>query len=289
MRSVSKVAAVIGDPVLHSRSPAIHNAAFAATGLDWTYMAFEIPEGQATGALEAMRMLGLGGLSVTMPHKAAVANEADEVSDAVALLGAANCVVPLPDRRLRAENTDVGGFLAGLLDDAGITPEGRKVAVLGAGGAARAVVHAAHVAGASDIAIVNRSAGQAEIAAKLAPPTSHVGTLAHVENADIVVNATSVGMTSGRDGRVVGGDRDGLGAMPCPVELIGEGQVAVDLVYRPLVTAWVEALRERQVEAYNGLSMLVHQAAEAFELWTGVAAPIEVMKQAAAPTTAGRI
>ena len=268
---VSRVAAVIGDPIRHSRSPQIHNAAFAATGLDWKFMAFEVPSGEAVAALDAMRVLGLGGLSVTMPHKAVVAHAADEISDAVASLGAANCVVPLADGRLRAENTDVIGFLGGLAEDAGITPEGRKVVVFGAGGAARAVVHACHGAGATDIAVVNRSADRAVIAAELAAPTARVGTIADIAGADLVVNATSVGLN----------DDEGL---PCPIELIESNQVVVDLIYSPLLTHWIAELRSRGFEAHNGLSMLVHQAAAAFELWTGIPAPIEVMREAAVST-----
>ncbi len=267
----SRVAAVIGDPVRHSRSPQIHNAAFAATGLDWKFMAFEVPPGDAVAALDAMRVLRLGGLSVTMPHKAAVAQAADEVSDAVATLDAANCVVPLADGRLRAENTDVIGFLGGLTDDAGITPKDRKVVVLGAGGAARAVIHACHGAGAADIAVVNRSADRAVIAAELAAPTARVGTIADIAGADLVVNATPVGLNEDE-------------GMPCAVELIESNQVVVDLIYSPLLTRWVAELRSRGIEAHNGLSMLVHQAAAAFELWTGVPAPIEVMREAALGT-----
>ena len=267
----SRVAAVIGDPVRHSRSPQIHNAAFAATGLDWAFMAFEVRSGEAVAGLDAMRVLGLGGLSVTMPHKAAVACAADEMSEAVTTLGAANCVVPLVDGRLRAENTDVGGFLGGLVDDAGITPDGRRVAVLGAGGAARAVIYACHSAGAVDIAVVNRSADRAASAAGLAAPIARVGTIADIAAADIVVNATSVGLNED-------------GGLPCPVELIESNQIVVDLVYSPLLTHWIAELRSRGIKAHNGLSMLVHQAAAAFELWTDVPAPIEVMRKAAVST-----
>ena len=264
----TRVAAVIGDPVRHSRSPAIHNAAFRSVGLDWVYTSFEVPAGRASGALDAMRILGLAGLSVTMPHKDAVAAEVDERSDAVAALGAANCVVPLDDDRLRAENTDGAGFVGGLADDAGVSLDGRRVVVFGAGGAARAVVHAASTEGATDIAIVNRTDERARVAAELAAPVSRVGSTEDLAGADVIVNATSVGMGSDR-------------GTPCPDELIEPGQVVVDLVYEPLETEWLARLRARGVEAHNGLSMLVHQAAIAFELWTGAQAPLAVMRRAA--------
>ena len=265
----STVAAVIGDPVRHSRSPRIHNAAFVETGLDWVYMAFEVAAGDAAGALDAMRVLRLGGMSVTMPHKAAVAAAADISSEAVTMLGAANCVVPQPDGRLRAENTDIAGFIGGLDDDAGISPAGRSVAVLGAGGAGRAVVHACHRAGASEIVVINRSRERAEVAAALAAPVSRIGVIDDVASVDLVVNATSVGMQSSDE-------------LPCPTHLIRPGQVAVDLIYAPVETEWLSRLRTSGVEGHNGLSMLVWQAAAAFELWTGVTAPVEAMRKAAA-------
>ncbi len=264
-----KVAAVIGDPVRHSRSPAIHNAAFAAAGLDWVYTAFEVPAGSGAAALEAAKTLGLVGLSVTMPLKAEAAAAADEAGEAVRELGAANCVVVTGDGRLRAENTDGTGFVAGLAADAGLSPQGRRAAVIGAGGAARAVVRALGAAGAADVAVINRTESKAEAAAALAGPVGRLGRVAaDVPAADLVVNATPAGM---------GADA----AMPCDPGLLREGQVAVDLVYEPLETPWLAALRAGGIEAHNGLSMLVFQAATAFELWTGLAAPVEVMRQAA--------
>ena len=272
--SARRVAAVIGDPVRHSRSPAIHNAAFAAAGFDWAFTAFEVPAGGGAGALEAMRVLRLAGLSVTMPLKAEVAVAADCADEEVQVLGAANCIVPLEDGRLRAANTDIAGFVAGLEADAGITPEGRRAALLGGGGAARAVAWGLASSGAAEVVVINRTAANAEAvaaAANVAPgpgSVGRVGIAADVASADIVVNATSVGM--GTDP-----------SMPCDPGLLHEAQVAVDLVYEPLETAWLAALRSRGVRAHNGLSMLVHQAARAFELWTGEPAPVEVMRRAA--------
>ena len=269
-----RVAAVVGDPVRHSRSPAIHNAAFAAAGIDWAFAAFEVPAGGGAGALEAMRVLRLSGLSVTMPLKAEVAAAADCADEEVQALGAANCIVPLEDGRLRAANTDIAGFVAGLRADAGITPEGRRAALIGGGGAARAVAWALASSGAADVVVVNRTAANAEAvaaAANAAPgagSVGRVGTADDVASADIVVNATSVGM---------GADL----SMPCDPGLLHQGQVAVDLVYEPLETAWLAALRSRGVPAHNGLSMLACQAARAFELWTGEPAPVEVMLRAA--------
>ena len=269
-----RVAAVIGDPVRHSRSPAIHNAAFAATGLDWVFTAFEVPAGGGEAALEAMRVLQLAGLSVTMPLKAEVAEASDTRDDEVEVLGAANCIVPLDDGRLRAVNTDASGFVSALRADAGVGPDGLRAALLGAGGAARAVAWGLASGGAADVAVINRTPARAHAAVAVADAAARsgkpgrVGTTDDIAAADLVVNATSIGM---------GADS----SMPCDPNLVRGGQVVVDLVYDPLETEWLTALRRRGVEAHNGLSMLAFQAAAAFELWTGAEAPVEVMRQAA--------
>ncbi len=134
----TRLAGVVGSPIAHSLSPILHNAAFAELGLDWTFAAFEVAEGELGRALAGLRERGISGLSVTMPHKDAAARLADELTDAAARLGAVNCLVPDGDR-LIGHNTDGGGFLDGLAHDAGIDVAGRRLLVLGAGGAARAV------------------------------------------------------------------------------------------------------------------------------------------------------
>jgi shikimate dehydrogenase len=263
----TRVAGVIGSPVRHSRSPAIHNAAFAAAGLDWTFAAFEVAPGDAGRALDGMRALGLGGLSVTMPHKDAVAAAVDELSDDAAALGAVNCVVPIGDGRLRGESTDGPGFVRSLAD-AGFDPAGRRCCVLGAGGAARAVVLALARAGASAVVVVNRTVAKAEAAAALA---GAVGAVAPAPDpgAELVVNATSVGM--GDDG-----------ALPLDPDRLQAGQWVADLVYVPIDTPLLAAARAAGCRTVDGLGMLVHQAAIAFEAWTGEPAPVEAMRLAAA-------
>jgi shikimate dehydrogenase len=268
------VAAVIGSPIGHSLSPTLLNAAFAATGLDWLFVAADVAPGDAARALDGMRALGLGGLSVTMPHKDDVAALVDDCTPAAMRLGAVNCVVPDGDR-LIGHNTDGGGFLDGLVADTGLHPSGLRVVVLGAGGAARAVVDALGTAGAAEVTVVNRTAARAEATAALAGPVGRVGGPETVAEADLVVNATSVGMA-------------GDPGLPVDVALLHPGQVAVDLIYHPLETPWVAALRERGVEAHHGLSMLLHQAARAFTLWTGQAAPVDAMAAAARAALAGR-
>ncbi len=178
----------------HSRSPAIHNAAFRALGLDWVYLAFEVAPGRVPEALAGMRALGIRGLSVTLPHKEATAAAVDELSATAAALGAANTVVVADDGRLRGENTDAAGFLASLAD-AHVEVAGRRCLVRGAGGAARAVVWALADAGASEVVVVpGRVVARAEATALLAGAVGRLGTADEVAGAEIVVNATPLGL-----------------------------------------------------------------------------------------------
>ncbi|MEO8694089.1 MAG: shikimate dehydrogenase [Acidimicrobiales bacterium] len=261
----TNLAAVIGSPVEHSISPAIHNAAFAALDLDWVYLAFEVREGDAKAALDAVRALGIRGLSVTMPHKTAVADAVDELSDAARELRAVNCVVNR-DGWLVGDNTDGPGFVDAFRHDSGGDVVGRRCGVIGGGGAARAVARALAVAGASEVIVVNRSASAATSAAAIAGSLGRVGTADDLSGCDIVINATPVGMSGPlASARPIGDDR------------LRPGQVLVDLVYNPLETPWLAAARAKGIEAHNGLSMLVFQAAHAFAQWTGVAAPVDAM------------
>jgi shikimate dehydrogenase len=263
----TRVAGVIGDPVRHSLSPVLHNAAFAAAGLDWVYVAFEVAEGEVPAALAGMRSLGLAGLNVTMPHKQAVADAVDWLSPEAQALDAVNTVVA-HDGRLIGHNTDGAGLIDSLRLDAGVDPAGRRCVVLGAGGAGRAVVRALAEAGAAEVLVVNRTAATGERAAALAGAVGRLGPELDVASADIVVNATPVGM---------GADE----ALPCdPAVLGGTGQVVVDLIYDPLETAWLAAARARGAHTVGGLGMLVYQAAHAFTLWTGVDAPVAAMRAA---------
>jgi shikimate dehydrogenase len=218
-----------------------------------------------------MRTLGLGGLSVTMPHKDDVAAAADRRSPTVERLGAANCVVPEGAGRLRAENTDGAGFVASLRD-AGVDPDGLRCCVLGAGGAARAVVLALAEAGAASVDVVNRTTANSERAAALAGaagrPVPLVGAAGAVAGAGLVVNATPIGMG------------DGAGS-PIDGSWLGAGQVVADLVYHPIETPLLQAAVAAGCRTVDGLGMLVHQAALAFEAWTGEPAPLEAMRSAA--------
>jgi len=265
----TRLAAVIGSPVRHSLSPAMHNAAFRAMGLDWIYLAFEVAPERVAAAAAGVRALGLGGLSVTIPHKAAVTAVMDELSPAAQAVGAVNTVVRTGNGRLRGENTDGAGFLASLADE-GFDPAGRRCLVVGAGGAARAVVDALGGAGAAEVVVVNRSQARAHEVITLAGGVGRVGSPADVAEADLVVNATPLGLAGGE-----------VDVLPVDVERLGAGQLVVDLIPNPLVTPLMAAARLRGASVAGGLGMLVHQGALAFELWTGVAAPLDVMRAAA--------
>jgi shikimate dehydrogenase len=271
--ATTRVAAAIGSPVRHSLSPALHNAGFAATGVDWVYAAFEVDAGGAGAALDAMRVLGLGGLSVTMPHKEDVAELVDELDPAAATLRSVNTVVPIGDGRLKGYSTDGAGFVASLTaQDVEIT--GKSVCVLGAGGAARAIIDALVRAGASSITVVNRSAERAQAAAALAGGIGSVGQPTAITGCDVLVNATSVGM--------------GSDELPCEAELLRDGQVVADVVYHPRCTALLAAADRRGARTVEGLGMLVHQAVLQQRLWTGETPDAAVMWAAAERELASR-
>jgi shikimate dehydrogenase len=270
----TRVAGVIGWPARHSLSPAIHNAAFAALDLDWSFVAFEVADGEARGAIDGMRALGLSGLSVTMPHKAAVADLVDHLGAEAAALGAVNCVVPAHDG-LHGENTDGAGFIDALVHDEGFDPARRRCVVIGAGGAGRAVVLALAHAGAADIVVVNRSPEPAAMAVALAGDVGRTGSVDEVAGADLIVNATPLGM-----GVVVTTAGD-LEPLPFDPDRVGTGQLVADLIYQPAVTPLLAAVRSRGATGVNGLGMLIHQAAHAFRRWTGEEPPLEAMSAAA--------
>jgi shikimate dehydrogenase len=258
-------AGVIGSPIGHSLSPAIFTAAFAASGLDWSYEAFEVPEGEAEAFVGRLRT-ELTGLSVTMPHKAAVIPALDHLSDVARDLGAVNCIAR-DGSALVGHNTDGPGLVDSLVIDEGLELEGRRVVLLGAGGAGRAVARALGIAGAL-VTVVNRSAERAEEAARLAGAAGRVGGEDDVSDAEILVNATPLGM---------GGDA----RLPVDVGRLGPGQVVVDLVYHPAVTPLLAAAAAAGARPVGGLGMRVHQAAHAFRLWTHEEPPVAAMRSGA--------
>lgn len=260
----TRVAGVIGSPVGHSRSPAIHNAAFAAAGLDWVYVAFAVAPGRGADAVRSLPTLGIGGINVTMPHKVDAARACDELTTVARALGSVNTVVVRDDGSCLGASTDGEGFLRSLTDE-GLDPAGRSVLVLGAGGAARAVADALIRVGARVTVASRRPEAARALAAAVAGAEVSAWPSSPAGDMEIVVNATPIGM----------GDDAGI-----PIEPVA-GQWIVDLVYHPLETGLLRKATETGARPIGGLGMLVHQAALAFELWTGLPAPLSAMRDAA--------
>ncbi len=266
----TRVAGVIGDPVAHSLSPAIHNAAYRALGLDWVYVGLPVPAGRGHEAIRALPVLGIAGVNVTMPHKSDAADACDALTGDAAALGAVNTVVVRPDGSLLGDSTDGAGFLAAL-SRLGVDPAAARILVLGAGGAARSIVLSLGRARAR-VMVAARRAEAAAAAAELATGAeahdwSDLATL--VARCDVIVNATPIGM----------------GGEPPPFDpaLIGPRHVVVDTVYHPAETPLLAVARARGATAENGLGMLLGQAALAFTLFTGLDAPLEAMRRAVDP------
>jgi len=258
---------VCGWPVAHSRSPAMHEAAFTALALEgWSYQKLPIPPELFAETVRALPAAGFRGVNVTIPHKEAALALATAASDAAREIGAANTLTFERDGAIHADNTDAPG-LTEALAAAGHDPAGRTALVLGAGGAARAAVWALVRAGADRVEVWNRTA---ERAWKLA---DQLGAAAVVEPspAGIVVNCTSVGLA----------DEDApFKALPLQADSLGAGSCVVDMVYRDGGTRLLEAARTRGADVIDGLEILVAQGAASFERWTGRTAPREAMRAA---------
>src|SRR5829696_3722153 len=275
LRGSTRMAGVIGDPVRHSLSPLLHNAAFAALGLDWAFAAFPVRAGAGAAALDAMRALRLEGLNVTMPLKGEVADAVDRLAPSAAALRSVNTVVWV-GTELVGESTDGPGLVAALRADEGFDPDGRRCLVLGSGGAARAVVHALAEAGAAAVVVVARRPEAGAAVASLAGPRGTTGTAEAAGDAELIVDATPVGMAGHEPGP------------PFDPSSLGPGQLVVDLVYDPPHTPLLEAARAAGAATANGLGMLLHQAALSFRLWTGEDPPMEAMSAALVAELAGR-
>jgi shikimate dehydrogenase len=262
----TRLAGIIGDPVRHSLSPLLHNTAYAELGLDWTYVAFEVPDGATHAALDAVRVLRLVGLSVTMPHKTAAADAVDVLSEDARALHSVNTVSVRADGSLHGDSTDGPGFLRALRES-GHELDGASVLVLGAGGAARPVALALGRAGAKVTIAARRSEAAADAAALTGAGTvPWFDRAAANDAATILVNATPLGM--------------GDGALPLAATALRADQVVVDLVYHPLETPLLAAARAVGAATVDGLGMLVHQAALQVEQWSGLEAPVGQMRHA---------
>lgn len=255
------LAAVIGHPIAHSRSPALHSYWLKRYGLKGHYIPIDIAPADLADLLRTLPRLGFIGANITIPHKEAILNIADIVTDRAALIGAANTLIFRKDGKIHADNTDGSGFIANLRQNAPHwAPASGPALVLGAGGAARAVVAALIEVGVPEIRVVNRTRPRADalrsdFGAKLqVHDWVQAGSL--MEDAATVVNTTSLGMTGKPDFRV-------------PLDRLNTRALVTDLVYTPLKTQLLIEAEARGCTAVDGLGMLLHQAVPAFERWFG--------------------
>ena len=246
--AATKLAAVIGEPVRHSLSPVIHNAAFAATGIDAVYLAMPVERGRAADAVAAMRLFQWYGMSVTMPHKHDVLAACDDLTDAARGLEAANCLF-WRDGAIVGDNTDGEGFVRGMAVELGVQPNGLRCAVLGAGGAARSVVRSLAAAGAASVTVIGRNPANAARAAEHGGAVGFVGSPDVLSDVDLVVNATPLGMA----------DTGQSDSLPCDVSVLRADTIVSDLIYHPLETQLLGAAHARGLRAQNGLASWSHR------------------------------
>lgn len=267
------VVGVIGHPVSHSLSPRIHNAAFEAQGLDLMYVAFDVTPQRLADAVLGIRALGIRGVNVTLPHKETIIGLLDEIDPVARRIEAVNTVVN-DAGRLKGYNTDVSGFDKALRLVAPDGARGRRCLLVGAGGAARAVLAALVDEGAARVSVFNRTLSRAETLCRVAGSWGRTQCVAIAEHelataaagADLLVNATSVGLAPK------------VKELPVPVDILHSGLRVVDLVYGKGPTRLVREARGRGVHAVDGLEMLLMQAGDAYRLWTGNAPPLEAMR-----------
>ena len=272
----TRVCGVIGEPIEHTLSPLMHNAAFEALKLDYVFLAFRVKPAGVESAINGMRALNIRGLNVTMPHKSTVIKHLDRVDLSAQIVNSVNTILN-KENLLFGFNTDgVGAFKA--LKENGVDLKGRKVLLLGAGGAARAIAYTM-AKEADELAVLNRTVKQAQALAKLLEKSFNkkisTGSLSpsdiqsNLQDSDILINATSVGM------------KPKVEESPVPLKFLRSNLAVMDIVYNPLETKLAKDAKTAGARVVSGVEMLIYQGAASFELWTGKSAPVEVMRQAA--------
>ncbi len=272
----TRVCGVIGEPIEHTLSPLMHNAAFEALRLDYVFLAFRVKPAEVESAVNGMRALNIRGLNITMPHKSTVIKHLDRVDLSAQIVNSVNTVLN-KENLLFGFNTDGVGALKALKEN-GVELKGRKVLLLGAGGAARAIAYTM-AKEADELAVLNRTVKQAQALAKLLEKSFNkkisTGSLSptdiqsNLKDSDILINATSVGMKPRAE------------ESPVPLKLLRSNLAVMDIVYNPLETKLAKDAKAAGARVVSGVEMLIYQGAASFELWTGKSAPIEVMRQAA--------
>ncbi len=268
---------VLGWPVAHSRSPAIHNAALAALGIDgWRYQRLPVPPALFAETVRALEGVGFVGANVTIPHKHAALELATDCSPAAREIGAANTLTFAADGTITAENTDAPGLISALASMTDM-PAHPRALVLGAGGSARAAAWALREAGASDVAVWNRTYKRAETLAR----ELGVRAVRRPEAADLLINCTSVGLEASPGVQRSATEPEALNQLGLTFDQVGKYSYVVDLVYRAGSTQLLAAAKTHGAATVDGLEVLVAQGALSFELWTGRQPPLDVMRKAA--------
>ncbi len=269
------VVGLFGSPVTHTASPAMHNAAFKALKMNWAYLAFPVEPRNLRGALLGARDMGLRGVNLTVPHKLSALDIVDELSEEARKLGAVNTVL-IENGKLRGFNTDGYGIAKAIKTEFNFTFKGKRVLVLGAGGAGRSIAVQCALDGASQVLVANRTPGKTDPIARQMAETKTVfravalttDDIARVINeVDLLINATSVGLLEG----------ESLGLDP---KLFTPRLFVYDTVYRFTETELLRTAAAAGAKTANGLNMLLHQGARAFEIWTKHKAPLAVMRRA---------
>lgn len=278
VKATTNIYGIFGHPVKHSLSPDMHNSAFNELGLDSVYVAFDIEPDNIGEATNSIKVMGIKGINITIPHKQTIIPYLDEVSPDAKLTGAVN-TVKNEAGKLSGFNTDVGGFLRAIKEDLDFAPEGKTLFLIGAGGAARAVLSAFCMNKGAVVYIADIIKDKAiELADHFKSNFKEIrfetiniedsGIISEkFSEADILVNASPAGM-------------DGVGNLDIPLKSLKQTAVVYDLVYKPVNTQLLQDARELGHKASGGLTMLLYQGAESFEIWTGETAPVVVMKKA---------
>ena len=266
---MTKTYAIIGDPIDHSLSPAIHNAAFAFLGMDCTYIAYRIPKGELAEGIESLKLINIAGFNVTIPHKVDMMKLLDEMDEDCKTIGATNTVNNENDK-LKGYNTDMDGFLEPI-KQRNLNCKDSDVLLVGAGGAARAIVAAFAKERAHRITIANRTREKAEELVKFANKLGLESEYTDLTNAGniagnykFIVNATSVGMKNN--------------SSPISTRNINKNCIVYDVVYMPVDTELLEQSKKQGASIIYGWEMLLAQAMRSFEIWTKRKAPYEAMK-----------
>ena len=276
--SKTKTLGIFGYPISHTLSPAMHNAVIKALGLDMVYLPFEVKPSNLKEAINGIKSLGIIGVNITIPHKESVIRFLDDISEEARLVGAVNTIV-YKDRKLVGYNTDGSGYMASLKEELGFNPKSKRIIIIGAGGAARGILAALATQKPKSITVANRTLSRAVSLIKTFKGKFRDTRFEAINlddnmlkmsfnSVDLLINTTSVGMKQSK-------------ALKIPLETLPKIAIVSDIIYNPLETLLLKKAKKIGLTTHGGLGMLVHQGARSFKLWTGMDAPMNVMRKAA--------